>query len=810
MENKPTITNEELLRMLDGMPQSLPENNTSRGTGIAHEAAPVPPNVVSTDSTPNVDGVNAMRNVIPDEEGARPARTESSETGSNASSSNESSESSSTSGASGNGGNGGTPPRGPVDGGSEDSLEDSSDNSAHSESSNESAPERTPEQIESEEIKGSLERRKQELEDKITSETRLNGRATASDVKKLAQTKDLLDLYDKIVNPVNPESLHDKSLTEMNKDELRAKWLEAEEHGDETTKDDISDTIFNKYIDTVGLTEDQKQSAMSRLDSFVRTGEFAADYPSTLSNANDGSEESHVTDESTGNPVTSSETGDHDNDNPNVDTFNEDLGNGENPIPDAENTNNIEEPETPQEPESPNAPEGPDEPERTEGPERPESFPPVDPTEITQIIENDPTEREPEATTQPRPPLEGLIAEYDAALDDFAKQQNIQESLFKRFWNKAEKRQDYFDARERLRTARERLWSFRSEQILLSDNMRAELIDDIQAGLGMIDSQLRPMFNNILQSEGLNPDQSNRIDWTKYPADYERIMSLKNQRDQLTLASDTVAEQIRDREAEREAFRMDTVTEVAAAVTKKQLELRIEKHPKLAKMADWIQKHPKTRIGVGLGLTAIGIAGAATFNAPIVSAAIAGKAALRAYGSYNLTRAAGEAIVSRRRNRTDLGDTELANQDMDSELMNRFFGLFEANAGTQSRNKATGTAIATVLSLTPFMTHVTQATPTHVISKPIVPTTSLTHVASLKPLGNGVLPWTYFWDGGKGVNISGPPYFDRIINNGLGFRFTGNGLGNGQGAIESVIYNGHQYTDLGHINGAIAQILGAK
>ncbi len=76
----------------------------------------------------------------------------------------------------------------------------------------------------------------------------------------------------------------------------------------------------------------------------------------------------------------------------------------------------------------------------------------------------------------------------------------------------------------------------------------------------------------------------------------------------------------------------------------------------------------------------------------------------------------------------------------------------------------------------------------------------------IKPTAENTLPWNYAMDT-LHTNISNPQVLSKLTDNSAGIKFNGNGLSGGSGAIDSVTINGHTYTDLGHINGAIKHIL---
>ena len=81
--------------------------------------------------------------------------------------------------------------------------------------------------------------------------------------------------------------------------------------------------------------------------------------------------------------------------------------------------------------------------------------------------------------------------------------------------------------------------------------------------------------------------------------------------------------------------------------------------------------------------------------------------------------------------------------------------------------------------------------------------------SDIKPVAANTLPWNYAMDT-LHTNISSPSVLNKITHNSAGIQFNGNGLSDGKGAIDSVTIDGHTYTDLGHINGAIKFVLDDK
>ncbi len=102
----------------------------------------------------------------------------------------------------------------------------------------------------------------------------------------------------------------------------------------------------------------------------------------------------------------------------------------------------------------------------------------------------------------------------------------------------------------------------------------------------------------------------------------------------------------------------EKLMEVRARVDFEMTTERERRHPKLAKVGEWLRKHKKTRIVAGVAMTGLGFVGAATGNLPLLSVAVAGKAALRGFGGYTATKAGGEWLADRGFNKTNIDSIE--------------------------------------------------------------------------------------------------------------------------------------------------------
>jgi len=262
------------------------------------------------------------------------------------------------------------------------------------------------------------------------------------------------------------------------------------------------------------------------------------------------------------------------------------------------------------------------------------------------------------------------------------------------------------------------------------------------------------------------------------------------------------------READLQEFNLSELTKLSKNVDQAMLLERTRRHPKLSKLINWLDKHPKSRIAAGIGLTGLGLVGAATFNAPLVALAVSGKAALRGFGSYNLSRGIGEMIASKRLSKTEINTVD------------QYLEASKRQSATRRNSKMVGAAVSAVLTIVPAVVSILDNFnhTSNVIrpARPEAPSTSATanpsldHIPTIKPVAENVLPWNYGMDV-LHTNISSPEVLNKLTNNPFNIKFIGNGLGGGNGAITSVSIPGQgTFSDLGHINSAIAYVLGNR
>ncbi len=259
------------------------------------------------------------------------------------------------------------------------------------------------------------------------------------------------------------------------------------------------------------------------------------------------------------------------------------------------------------------------------------------------------------------------------------------------------------------------------------------------------------------------------------------------------------------REGNRQAYITARLMETMHSTNQAVLNERARSHPKLTKFMNYLRSHPKTRLAVSAGLTALGFVGASTFDAPLVALATVGKGLLRGYGSYDLVQQLGERKAAR-----DVSQSELKTVD-------DYLASSTKEAATLRNYKRGGAVVGSILAVGPIAWSLVEGhSPTlnraaHNGAHPQQPSSvgdhpTPTNSLDIKPVDGSTLPWDYAMNSHLGNLSSRLP---ELVNNHYGIHFTGNGLSGGQGAIESVTIPGQgTFTDLGHINGAIQFILG--
>jgi len=148
----------------------------------------------------------------------------------------------------------------------------------------------------------------------------------------------------------------------------------------------------------------------------------------------------------------------------------------------------------------------------------------------------------------------------------------------------------------------------------------------------------------------------------------------------------------------------EELMKVRAKVDAEMLRQRTEKHPRLAKMNEWLKKHPKTRMVAGLALTAIGVTGTVTGLAPLALIGFGGRTALGAYGAYNASRGIGE-MVGARSEKFGLGSQKFkesgdpARDKVRKENIGEELTAQEKQTATRKWSKRVGAAAAGIVGL---------------------------------------------------------------------------------------------------------------
>ena len=145
------------------------------------------------------------------------------------------------------------------------------------------------------------------------------------------------------------------------------------------------------------------------------------------------------------------------------------------------------------------------------------------------------------------------------------------------------------------------------------------------------------------------------------------------------------------RDAEIELFnqvKVEELLKIRARVDAEMLAQREKKHPRLAKINEWLKKHPKSRIAAGLALTAIGITGTVTGLAPLAVLGFGGRTALGAYGAYNASRGVGEMA----------GDSERFGVGKETKAtIGEELGAQEKQTNIRRYSKRAGAALAAIV-----------------------------------------------------------------------------------------------------------------
>jgi hypothetical protein len=202
------------------------------------------------------------------------------------------------------------------------------------------------------------------------------------------------------------------------------------------------------------------------------------------------------------------------------------------------------------------------------------------------------------------------------------------------------------DEKERLAVAKEKLdRAFENYCAALSrkhvENFK-EWDENINLSVDYVD-QSKATQSKLEQQRALSPED--REDEFKDFSDEDFARNIQAQIDYQAKQAEYQRESSAKRDAELALFnqvKVEELMKVRARVDAEMLAQREAKHPKLAKINEWLKKHPKTRVAAGLALTAIGITGTVTGLAPLAVLGFGGRTALGAYGAYNASRGIGE------------------------------------------------------------------------------------------------------------------------------------------------------------------------
>jgi hypothetical protein len=257
-----------------------------------------------------------------------------------------------------------------------------------------------------------------------------------------------------------------------------------------------------------------------------------------------------------------------------------------------------------------------------------------------------------------------------------------------------------------------------------------------------------------------------------------------------------------------EREKAEKLIEVRTRVDATMLAEREKNHPRLAKMSNWLKKHPKARLIASAGMIGLGIIGTLTANPPLIGIAVAGKTALRGIGGYNAVRAGGEWKVNR----------DLAKHGEDTSIEDYTESAIKGST-TRRRSKRGGLVAGAALAAAPFVANAlfdnTPDGPPKV-DPPVDDPPKVDPPVIDPPFFDPPppeIPFTgtdnsYPWDHFKALVGTGEAT-PKIMELGrkaesMGWKVVGNGLGGGDGAIESMTSpGGTVYTGNAAINAAL-------
>ena len=172
---------------------------------------------------------------------------------------------------------------------------------------------------------------------------------------------------------------------------------------------------------------------------------------------------------------------------------------------------------------------------------------------------------------------------------------------------------------------------------------------------------------------------------------------IKEQQDYIASMNDYQASVANEKVALHERFERDKaekLIDVRTRVDATMLAEREKNHPRLAKISNWLKKHPKARLIASASMIGLGVIGTLTANPPLIGIAVAGKTALRGIGGYNAVRAGGEWKVNR----------DLAKHGEDTSIED-YTGSAIKGSTTRRRSKRGGAVAGAALAAAPFVAH---------------------------------------------------------------------------------------------------------
>lgn len=279
---------------------------------------------------------------------------------------------------------------------------------------------------------------------------------------------------------------------------------------------------------------------------------------------------------------------------------------------------------------------------------------------------------EPEPEPEPQVPTEERVKELGRKLeldiDEFAKAREDAERMFA---GKEEK--------DRLARAQENLNnSFEAWSQAYAAYIAAEIARLDNEGQ-LIDNQLSDEQAKLQDLENAKADPARA---EADPNLDEKIRLQKEWIEHIQKQKALKEQEIEDANLKQAHVINQTLLNVRKRVDDKMLEIRVNRHPKLAKFNEFLKQHPYARTAAGVVLTGIGITGTVTGLAPIAVVGFAGRSALGAFGAYNAARGVGEAVGnSQRFGVGELGSRETIREETQAEVNQTDIRRYSKRAG---------------------------------------------------------------------------------------------------------------------------------